>query len=133
MQVFNPWNSPTGKSSCHGRLQKKEEQILTTNRYKLTYNLRNLPQYHWKLACMVQQTRPHQMAQNLAEKEDDDELVGPSLLLQAMEERERQYKEEGGDKSNPKGDYKLPQGHKGQHCHKAQSWDSYRSHYLHVV
>ena len=47
------------------------------------------------------------MAQNLAEKEDDDELDGPSLLLQAMEERERQCKEEGDDKSNPKGDYKL--------------------------
>ena len=29
MLKCSPWNLPTGKSSCHGRLQKKEEQILT--------------------------------------------------------------------------------------------------------
>ena len=50
---------------------------------------------------MVQQTKPHNVAQPLVdEKEDDDELDGPSFLLQAMEERERQCKEE---ESNAKG------------------------------
>ena len=37
--------------------------------------------------------------------EEDDELDGPSLLLRAMEERERerQYKEEESEKGNAKG------------------------------
>jgi hypothetical protein len=34
--------------------------------------------------------------------EEDDELDGPSLLLRAMEERERQYKEEESEKGNAK-------------------------------
>ena len=53
MQVFNPWNLPTGKGSCHGRLQKKEEQILTISRYISTYSLQTSLEYHWKLTCMV--------------------------------------------------------------------------------
>ena len=40
--------------------------------------------------------KPYQVAQNQEEErddDDDDELDSPTLLLHAMEERERQYKE----------------------------------------
>ena len=39
---------------------------------------------------MLQQTKPHNVAQpTVDEKDDDDELDGPSLLLRAMEQREK--------------------------------------------
>ena len=69
MQSLEFANWEEVKSSCHGRLEKMEEQILTICRYKSTHNLHISLQHHWKLTCLVQQTRPHQMAQNLVEKE----------------------------------------------------------------
>ena len=43
----------------------------------------------------------------MEEIEEEDELDGPSLLLRAMEERERQYKEEESEKGNAKGTYMI--------------------------